>query len=744
MNHQNSLSGVYQPSMLTHYSIASANKYHKQAKQGLWPLTQLLLWFGLFIMAATLEQKAWAGEQNENSGQYGDSKAGLYFGLGEQQQAIHLHSEADVLIQAMAATTTLKQRFKNTSDQAFNGEYILPLAEDAAISAMTIRIGERTIKARIKTKPEARKMYQQAQRQGKKAALLEQDRGNLFRQKIANIGAGETIEIEIQWQQKVEYLNGSFSWRLPMTLTPRYQPQFVKELNNSGEPENIETTHSVQTAKDIAANSFQGLPQVHNDGWTNQLKLNIKLDAGFALRNIQSLFNPVQVQLAESGESNNGQRLYLVQPKQGSIAMDRDFVLQWQAEQQEHIQFAGFLQAHEQHDYFTGMLTPQITPIPASFINRNSIFIIDISGSMAGTSIEQAKAALSLAIKQLDTQDSFNIIAFNHQSNALFSQSVAATDQNKQQALDYIKQLKADGGTEMLPALEMADSVSQDSNHEFLTQVFFITDGSISDEQRLLQTLYDRFSKKRIFTIAIGSAPNHFFMRKAAQFGRGSNLVINDLNQVYKAMQELFQQLQTPQLTNIQLALLDSNNKPLESESYPQNLPDLYLGQPLLFSSQLPAGSQLHTARITALYAGQPVVFEQKISTGESNLALSQIWARAKIESLSDLKYQARGDQKAEDALKQEITQTALKHQLVSAYTSLIAVEEFPENYNFAKQTAAIPNLKPQGQSISLPQTATLKSFYYFAALAMLLLAISAQGLGIKTEAESSASNKGE
>ena len=207
--------------------------------------------------------------------------------------------------------------------------------------------------------------------------------------------------------------------------------------------------------------------------------------------------------------------------------MDRDFLLQWEPVSGSAPTAALFTEEVEGIHYGLLMLLPPSPRRAATAIPREIVFVVDTSGSMGGVSIRQARESLDQALRQLRPQDRFNIIAFNSNYRALYRQPVAATPHHVQRATEFVRHLSASGGTEMMPALLAAlqDQGEPDQLQEqpALRQVIFITDGAVGNEAALFEQISAQLGRNRLFTVGIGSAPNSWFMSKAAQFGRGGS-----------------------------------------------------------------------------------------------------------------------------------------------------------------------------------------------------------------------------
>lgn len=613
--------------------------------------------------------------------------------------ALHHHSEAQVTIKGMLARVVLRQTFENVTDDWVEGVYVFPLPEDAAINRMVLEIGERRIVADIKEKQEAQRIYDQAKREGKRAALTRQERPNLFTQAIANIGPQEKVVIELQYHELVTYRNQTFSWRLPTTLTPRYIPGVMKQ--DADTQVSLETNSGWGWAQptDQVPDAHRITPFVHPAPQpdTNNIAINISLDAGVPLAQIRGAYHELSIYKLGNGHQ--------ITPTQKHIPMDRDFEMQWHTVAGKAPDAAFFTERVDGEDYALLMVLPPQQEPSGTTLPREVIFIIDTSGSMGGVSIEQAKASLQLALSRLTDQDRFNVIEFNSFHQALFHQPVQAEAKALQQARSFVERLNADGGTEMAPALE--EALHYPAAEGYLKQVIFITDGSVGNEAALFELIHQQLGDARLFTVGIGSAPNSYFMTKAAEFGRGTFTFIGAQTEVAEKMQALFTKLESPVMSDIEI------DWPVPVEAWPARIPDLYQGEPLLVSAKV-SGTWPKQAVIDVRgrqagnsWSRKLAVTNTPPSDSASHSGIGVRWAEEKIAALLDEKVRGRPEAEVREA----VLEVALQHQLMSPYTSFVAVEETPSRpQDQAVAQAPVPNLLPQGQQaapLMYPRTST-------------------------------------
>jgi len=591
--------------------------------------------------------------------------------------AIILKSDANMTLTGLINHVVVTQTYQNENPFAVNARYVFPLPDESAVHAMTMRIGERVIKGQIDKKVEAEKKYDEAKKSGKQAALVRQQRANMFITNVANIGPGEQVIIELEYQEIIDYNSGTFAIRFPTTITPRYHAI-------SGEVE-VNTQHQAHTNPLPTGwlspvYSTQNITQTDNVP-SSKFSLNIDIDVGLELVDINSKFHNIDVKNTAFGQ-------YKIALNEEN-AVNRDFVLEFKPLQKEQAQAAFFTQQFENGDrYGLAMLMPpgdhftQTQRLP-----REMVFVVDTSGSMHGQSMEQAKKALFYALSLLDSDDSFNIIGFDNIVTPMSDKPLIASDFNLRRAERFIYSLEADGGTEIQGALNAVLDGSEFDG--FVRQVVFLTDGSVSNEDALFKNIQSKLGDSRLFTVGIGSAPNSFFMRRAADVGKGSFTFIGSVSEVQPKMQQLFDKLAHPAITN--LALSDESGNSLDF--WPSPLPDLYFGEPIMVAIKL---NNVKRVVLAGQTAQGPLSIRLSTQNSSSAQGIAKLWARQKIKSL--LLYNEQ------NTVKDEVQGLALTHQLLSPFTAFIAIEQ-TQIKEVAKQTAQATNAVPQGMAMRLPQT---------------------------------------
>ncbi|MEZ5556899.1 marine proteobacterial sortase target protein [Haliea sp.] len=629
--------------------------------------------------------------------------------------ALLQHSRFDVQVAGMVAVVRLQQTFENTSADWVEGVYVFPLPGNAAVRAMEMRAGDRRIVGRVRERQEAQTLYRQAASSGRKASLVSQQRPNLFQNRIANVAPGETVTVVLEFVQPVEFADSVFSLRLPMTLTPRYIPG-VSLPRDGGEPAAPDylawhpATDQVPDAPLITA--WQHTVEGSDALPLNPVSIAVELNAGLPLARVDTPSHAMRL-------SRAGNR-YELQLARGPSEMDRDFVLRWTPATGSEPRAALFTEAIDGDHYGMLLVVPpglqQATGAPP----RELVFVVDTSGSMGGVPLQQARQSLAAALDGLRPSDHFNIIAFDHGYRSLFQEARAASADALQRARRFVGRLEAGGGTEMLPPLRHALGQGRDSNGERLRQIVFLTDGAVGNEQAIIDMIASQLGASRLFTVGIGSAPNSWFLRKAAELGRGRHLHVGELSEISAQMDALVGYLAAPLLTDVQVhwpqAVADAGGP----------VPDLYAGAPLVRSVRFNTPPQGGVIRVTGTLAGQP--WEQALMLdGQAQSAapgVGSLWARARIQTLLDERFTGT----REEVIRANVLAVALQHQLLSPYTSFIAVEEHAQRpADVPLKPDAVRNTRPRGQDpqgFAYPQTATTAAAKLFIACLLLFFAL--------------------
>ncbi|MGB3210640.1 MAG: marine proteobacterial sortase target protein [Desulforhopalus sp.] len=620
---------------------------------------------------------------------------------GQMHAAPLLSQKVKMKVSGITARVKVEQLFVNSDTNWVEAVYVFPLPEESSVDHLRLRIGERVLEGQIMEKDAAQKIHDKAKEEGRKSSLLVQNRPNIFTTRVANIGPGEKVSVEIEYQQIVRFTDNIFSLRFPMVVGPRYVPGHpLSESADSAVSVGLIDRQVRMTSSGWAADTDQVpdasqiTPPVDLGGTTTiPVELTIDLAAGMELSRLESLYHGIETEEINAGHYN----IRLT----NKVKADRDFVLEWQPRDAAKARAALFAETLGDNQYMLLMLMPPQV-VAESPVPREMIFVLDVSGSMAGTSIMQAKAAISLALTKLRSSDHFNIIVFSNSAQALFSEAKPADQRHLDKAGLYIDRIQANGGTEMKSALLLA--LDGSSRHERFRQVVFLTDGAVGNEDELLKVIGRRLGDSRLFTVGIGSAPNSYFMSRAAVMGRGTFSYIGKDTEVKEKMMNLFEKLEHPVIADLRLELADSDTG---IEGYPSPIPDLYKGEPLVLTVR--TGWENTTLRLTGTRLGRPWETLVDTSTYGTREGIGSLWARKKIRS--QMESLALGGDR--DAVREEILKTAMEHHLVSNYTSLVAVDtQVSRPKEEGEMQAVVKTHLPQGWQAAAvfgggPRTAT-------------------------------------
>ncbi|TFV77106.1 marine proteobacterial sortase target protein [Bradyrhizobium frederickii] len=594
--------------------------------------------------------------------QPGDARSGslLLKGDGAITEAIRLGIDVDITVSGPTLRTRVTQVFRNPTQDWVEATYVYPLATGGAVDTLKMVVGDRIIVGDIKERQQARLIYEEARRAGQRAALTEQERPNIFTNSVANIGPGETVLVQIEYQEPVHQSGKEYSLRLPLVIGPRYNPapivqsvDFRKDGSGWGA-----TTSDPVTDRDRIS------PPVLDPAKTapvNPTSITVRLKAGFALGEVKSHHHNVKI---ESPDSTTR----IVTLADGAVPADRDFELTWKPLTDKAPSVGLFRERVGDADYLLAFVTPpgaeQATEKP---MPREVVFVIDNSGSMGGTSMVQAKASLAYALSRLQPTDRFNVIRFDDTMDVLFPASVPADAAHVGEATSFVSALQARGGTEMVPAMRaaLADKLGDTG---MVRQVVFLTDGAIGNEQQLFETITAMRGRSRVFMVGIGSAPNTYLMTRAAELGRGAFTHIGSVEQVEERMRSLFAKLENPAVTGLAAKFSEAN-----ADVTPAIIPDVYRDEPLVLAAKLDklAGALEIRGRV----GDRPWSVTLPLQHAAEGKGLSKLWAKRKI---GDAEVARAMRELAHEEADKAILALALDHQIVTRLTSLVAVDKTP------------------------------------------------------------------
>jgi Ca-activated chloride channel homolog len=642
------------------------------ARPGLWRAAKFLL-FLLTEGAAVLLigfaapfvsfQPAWsASVPPAGVARPGDAKSGSLLLKSEDgyAEAVRLGIDVDLTVSGPTIRARVTQLFRNPTTDWVEAVYVYPLPPGGAVDTLKMVVGDRVVVGEIKERQQARIIYEQAKQSGQKAALTEQERPNIFTNSVANIGPGETVLVQIEYQEPVHQSGNTFSVRVPMVVAPRYNPapivQSVEFKPDGGWG---------ATATDPVPDRDRITPPVLDPAQNapvNPTAITVRLQAGFPLGEVKSHHHLVKTEKVDDSSQ-------IIRLAEGVVPADRDFELTWTPVAEKAPSVGLFREHVGEADYLLAYVTPPSADnATQKQMPREVIFVIDNSGSMGGTSIVQAKASLLYALGRLQPGDRFNVIRFDHTMTVLFPSTVPADATHIGRATSFVSALQAEGGTEMLPAMRAALSDGNREDTSYVRQVVFLTDGAIGNEEQMFETISALRGRSRIFMVGIGSAPNTFLMTRAAELGRGAFTHIGSTEQVEERMRGLFSKLENPAVT-----VLSAKFSEAKGDMTPAVLPDVYRGEPLVLATKLDKLAGF--VEIKGRIGDRPWSVTLPLANAAEGKGLSKLWAYRKI---ADAEVSRTMRQSTPEETDKAVLALALEHQLVTRLTSLIAVDKTP------------------------------------------------------------------
>jgi Ca-activated chloride channel family protein len=393
----------------------------------------------------------------------------------------------------------------------------------------------------------------------------------------------------------------------------------------------------------------------------------------------------------------------------GSTIPNKDFVLEVKQGNSTQPKTALFLSPDnvtKEGSFLLTVFPPSVQPTKR--VSVEMLYMIDISGSMNGTSIEQARGALLQALDRLSPGDRFGILAFNNNYREFASEPLVASADNVAAARRFVKNLSAEGGTEMLPAL--VHLMHKPEIPGYLRHIVLLTDGDLGNEEEIFAAMRHDLGGARLYTVAIGSAPNFFLATKMAQYGRGSFTHITDINEIREQMGRLLETIESPVLTDVKLTFEGVE----VGEIYPERIPDLFLRQPLQIFGRVAQGRK-GIVHLTARAGDQPyeASFAFDASASTFHPGITTLWARQRVDELMDRWRLSDEDGRAN--IRTELISHAIRYRLVTRFTSLVAVEEVVANPGGESNTVAVPSQLPAGWQMDkvfgAPATGTADDF---------------------------------
>ncbi len=573
-------------------------------------------------------------------------------------------TSAAVNISGVIADVQVSQVYKNEGKRPLEAIYVFPASTRAAVYGMKMTIGERVIHARISKREDARREYEQAREQGKSASLLEQQRPNVFQMNVANIMPGDEIKVELKYTELLVPADRVYEFVYPTVVGPRYSNQPAETAPPAERWVQNPYLHQAEAphyAFDIQVNVAAGLPikELHCTSH--------KVTANFDGPSVARV-------LLDKSEASGGNRDYILR-----FRLDGD-----------RIQSGLLLYQEERENFFLLMMQPPKRVTRTQIPGREYIFIVDVSGSMHGFPIEISKKLLNDLIGNLSPTDRFNVLLFSGGSSVMSEESLPATPENIHKAINLIGRQQGGGGTELLPALERALKLKKLENDS--RSIVIATDGYVTVEEEVFDLIRKNLGDANMFAFGIGTAVNRHIIEGMARVGMGEPFIITRAEEAPSKAERFRTLIQSPVLTKVKVKFQDFSAYDVE----PLTIPDVLAERPVIVFGKW-RGQPLGKITLSGISGNGPyreVIEINKVKPLESNSALRYLWARHRIALLSDYNKLRSSDKRIK-----EVTDLGLGYNLLTAYTSFVAVDTEVRNMDGQQTAVKQPLPLPQGVS---------------------------------------------
>ncbi len=569
-----------------------------------------------------------------------------------------------VNVSGVIADVVVTQVYKNEGKKPLEAIYIFPASTRAAVYGMKMTIGERTITAKIQEREAARQAYEQAKHSGKSASLLEQQRPNVFQMSVANILPSDVIKVELKYTELLVPTDAVYEFVYPTVVGPRYSNQRMEEVSPWDKWVENPYLHQEQSPTytfDISVNLAAGLPIQEATSTSHKVNINYE-SSGFA---------SIKLDPAEEYGGN------------------RDFILKYRLAGGK-IETGLLLFEGEDENFFLLMLQPPKGVTECEIPPREYIFIVDVSGSMHGFPLNISKKLLKDLIGNLRATDRFNVVLFAGSSSVMAEQSLPATAENIRRAIYVIERQGGGGGTELLPALERALSLPKAEGYS--RTVVIATDGYVRVEEEAFDLIRNSLGNANMFAFGIGSSVNRYIIEGMARVGLGEPFVITKPAEASQKAKKFRKLIQSPVLTGIKIDFDEFDVYDVE----PPSIPDVLAERPVIVFGKWrgkPQGA-IHLRGFAADGAITKTVEIEKAKPVVTNSALRYLWARHRIGVLADYNRLRPKDERIK-----EVTNLGLTYNLLTAYTSFVAIDTQIRLENGQALTVKQPLPLPQGVS---------------------------------------------
>ncbi|MEV5409163.1 VIT domain-containing protein [Thermopolyspora sp. NPDC052614] len=567
----------------------------------------------------------------------------------------------------LAGGVEVVQTFHNPFDVSLEATYIFPLPDRAAVTAFRMEADGHVIEGVLKERGEARADYDRALSEGRRAAIVEEDRPDVFTMRVGNLVPHERVTVRLTLSQPLAYEDGAATFRFPLVVAPRYIPGVPLD----GSPAGSGTAADTDAVPDASRIS----PPVLLPGFPNPVRLSLTTHvdpAGLDLREIRSSLHAITQESGEDGE--DGPLTLRVRPGE---RLDRDFILRLSFDASTSLALvpdepreddAERRGGRREEAGTEGTFTLTVVPPAADGVRspRDVVLLLDRSGSMHGWKMVAARRAAARIVDSLTSDDRFAVLSFDsvvERPQGLGEGLAPATDRNRYRAVEHLARLDARGGTELLRPLEEAIGLLGEPGRDRV--LVLVTDGQVGNEDQILDRAGARLGGVRVHTVGIDRAVNAGFLGRLAAIGAGRCELVESEDRLDDAMEHIHRRIGAPLVTDL---ALKAEGLGVQAETVTR-LGSLYPGVPLIVSGRYsgPAAGALVVHGLTR--EGGP--WERRVAatvTGGGTAARA-IWARARLRDLED-RYEI-----GERHLEREIVDTSLRFGVLCRFTAFVAVD---------------------------------------------------------------------
>ncbi|MGE5235519.1 MAG: VIT and vWA domain-containing protein [Acidobacteriota bacterium] len=573
-------------------------------------------------------------------------------------------TSAQVRIAGVIADVTVTQVYRNRGDRPIEAIYVFPASTRAAVYGLRMAVGDRVIEAVIKERGQARADYEQARAQGRTASLLEQQRPNVFQMNVANVLPGDRIEAVLRYTELLVPSDGVYEFVYPAVVGPRYSNRPA-----AGAPETERWVESPY--------QHEGEAPAYGFGFS------AVLSAGMPISRISCPSHKVDV-------TWSGRSLARVTLDPGEArAGNRDVVLRYELAGR-RIETGLLLYRGGDENFFLLMAQPPARPALEEIPAREFIFVVDVSGSMNGFPLEVSKTLLHDLVGSLRPTDTFNVLLFAGGSTVLSERSLPATEGNIRLALETIDRQQGGGGTELVPALRRA--LALPCSDGVARTIVVATDGYVSVERETFALIRSHLGDANLFAFGIGTSVNRMLIEGMARAGMGEAFVVAGADGAAAEAERFRRYIAAPVLTDVGVAYEGFDAYDVE----PAGIPDVLADRPVVVFGKWrgPLQGRVVVRGVTGSGAFRRSFDVSAVPPSGDNVALRYLWARHRIRSIGDDYALARGDGEAK-----EITRLGLAYNLLTEFTSFVAVDSRVRGQGGQPETVEQPLPLPQGVS---------------------------------------------